>query len=40
VAPERSHKVENGGDGAMTVLMLQSVGEYDYLLLIDEAPQT
>ena len=39
VAPERPHKVENGGDGPLTVLVLQGVGEYDYLPLPEQTAQ-
>lgn len=39
VAPERPHKVENGGDGPLTVLVLQGVGEYDYLPLSEQTAQ-
>ncbi len=34
---ERPHMVENGGDGPLTVLVLQGVGEYDYLPLTETA---
>jgi mannose-6-phosphate isomerase-like protein (cupin superfamily) len=31
VAPRRPHLVTNGGDGPATFLVLQGVGEYDYV---------
>ncbi len=33
VAPGRPHLVTNGGDTSMTILVLQGVGEYDYVPL-------
>jgi quercetin dioxygenase-like cupin family protein len=34
VAPGRPHLVTNGGDRSMTILVLQGVGEYDYVPLV------
>ncbi len=34
VPPGRPHLVTNGGDGSMTILVLQGIGEYDYLPLV------
>ncbi|WP_193367331.1 cupin domain-containing protein [Pelagibius marinus] len=34
VPPGRPHLVTNGGDGSMTILVLQGVGEYDYVPLV------
>ena len=34
VAAGRPHLVTNGGDEAMTILVLQGVGEYDYVPLV------
>ena len=33
VEPRRPHLVTNGGDGSATFLVLQGVGEYDYVPL-------
>ena len=33
VRPRRPHLVTNGGDGSATFLVLQGVGEYDYVPL-------
>lgn len=33
VSPRRPHMVINGGDGSATFLVLQGVGEYDYVPL-------
>ncbi len=33
VAPGRPHHVTNGGETSMTILVLQGVGEYDYVPL-------
>jgi quercetin dioxygenase-like cupin family protein len=33
VAPRRPHLVTNGGDGSTTFLVLQGIGEYDYIPL-------
>lgn len=33
VRPRRPHMVTNGGDGSATFLVLQGVGEYDYVPL-------
>ncbi len=34
VPPGRPHLVTNAGDGSMTILVLQGVGEYDYVPLV------
>lgn len=34
VAPRRPHLVTNGGDDSVTFLVLQGVGEYDYVPLV------
>jgi len=34
VAPGRPHLVTNAGDGSMTILVLQGVGDYDYVPLV------
>ncbi|MDH3594531.1 MAG: cupin domain-containing protein [Rhodospirillales bacterium] len=34
VAPRRPHHVTNGGGGSTTFLVLQGVGEYDFVLLV------
>ena len=34
VRPERPHLVANGGDGSATFLVLQGIGEYDYVPLV------
>lgn len=34
VAPGRPHLVTNGGDSSATFLVLQGVGEYDYVPLV------
>lgn len=34
VAPGRPHLVTNGGEDALTILVLQGVGEYDYVPLV------
>ena len=34
VAPGRPHLVTNAGDTSMTILVLQGVGEYDYVPLV------
>lgn len=34
VAPGRPHLVTNDGDSSMTILVLQGVGEYDYVPLV------
>lgn len=34
VAPRRPHLVTNGGDGSATFLVLQGIGEYDYVPLV------
>ena len=33
VRPRRPHMVANGGDGSATFLVLQGIGEYDYVPL-------
>jgi len=35
VAPQRSHLVTNGGTTSATFLVLQGVGEYDYVPLLE-----
>ena len=34
VRPRRPHLVTNGGDGSATFLVLQGIGEYDYVPLV------
>ena len=34
VTPGRPHLVTNGGDRSMTILVLQGVGEYDFIPLV------
>jgi len=34
VAPRRPHMVTNGGDASATFLVLQGIGEYDYVPLV------
>lgn len=34
VPPRRPHLVTNGGDGSATFLVLQGIGEYDYVPLV------
>ena len=34
VAPRRAHLVTNGGDQSATFLVLQGIGEYDYVPLV------
>jgi quercetin dioxygenase-like cupin family protein len=34
VRPLRPHLVTNGGDGSVTFLVLQGIGEYDYVPLV------
>jgi mannose-6-phosphate isomerase-like protein (cupin superfamily) len=34
VRPGRPHLVTNGGDGSATFLVLQGIGEYDYVPLV------
>jgi quercetin dioxygenase-like cupin family protein len=34
VRPGRAHLVTNGGDGSATFLVLQGIGEYDYVPLV------
>ena len=33
-APGRPHLVTNGGDASLTFLIMQGVGEYDYVPLV------
>jgi hypothetical protein len=33
VGPRRPHLVANGGEGSATFLILQGIGEYDYIPL-------
>jgi quercetin dioxygenase-like cupin family protein len=35
VKPRRPHLVTNGGEGSATFLVLQGVGEYDYVPLVE-----
>jgi len=35
VAPRRPHLVTNGGDRSATFLVLQGIGEYDFVPLVD-----
>jgi quercetin dioxygenase-like cupin family protein len=37
VRPGRPHLVTNGGDGSATFLVLQGIGEYDYVPLASPA---
>lgn len=39
VAPRRPHLVTNGGDGSATFLVLQGIGEYDYIPLVQQASE-
>jgi mannose-6-phosphate isomerase-like protein (cupin superfamily) len=34
VGPRRPHMVRNGGDASATFLVLQGIGEYDYVQLV------
>lgn len=34
VQPRRAHLVTNGGEGSATFLVLQGIGEYDYVPLV------
>ncbi len=34
VKPRRPHLVANGGDGSATFLVLQGIGEYDFVPLV------
>ena len=36
VAPRRAHLVTNGGDDSATFLVLQGVGEYDFVPLVNK----
>ena len=35
VTPKRPHLVANGGDGSATFLVLQGIGEYDFVPLVE-----
>jgi quercetin dioxygenase-like cupin family protein len=35
VPPRRAHLVTNGGDGSATFLVLQGIGEYDFVPLLE-----
>jgi quercetin dioxygenase-like cupin family protein len=35
VAPRRPHLVTNGGDGSTTFMVLQGLGEYDFVPLVE-----
>ncbi len=39
VAPNRPHLVTNGGTGSVTFLVLQGIGQYDFVPLVDKAPR-
>ena len=39
VRPRRPHLVINGGDTSATFLVLQGIGEYDFVPLVATAPQ-
>jgi quercetin dioxygenase-like cupin family protein len=36
VQPRRTHLVVNGGDGSATFLVLQGIGEYDFVPLVEK----
>ena len=36
VTPRRPHLVVNGGDGSATFLVLQGIGEYDFVPLVEK----
>jgi mannose-6-phosphate isomerase-like protein (cupin superfamily) len=36
VAPRRPHLVTNGGSGSATFLVLQGIGEYDFVPLVEQ----
>jgi quercetin dioxygenase-like cupin family protein len=36
VKPRRPHLVVNGGDGSATFLVLQGIGEYDFVPLVEK----
>ncbi len=38
VAPRRPHLVTNGGDASATFLVLQGIGDYDFVPLVPEKP--
>ena len=38
VAPRRPHLVTNAGEGSATFLVLQGIGEYDFVPLLGERP--
>jgi len=40
VRPCRPHLVTNGGDGSATFLVLQGVGEYDYVPLVEQGGES
>ena len=37
VKPKRPHLVANGGDGSATFLVLQGIGEYDFVPLVEKS---
>ena len=37
VTPKRPHLVANGGDGSATFLVLQGIGEYDFVPLVEQS---
>ena len=37
VAPKRPHLVVNGGDASATFLVLQGIGEYDFVPLVEQS---
>lgn len=37
VKPRRPHLVVNGGDASATFLVLQGIGEYDFVPLVDKS---
>ena len=39
VKPRRPHLVTNGGDGSATFLVLQGIGEYDFVPLLERDAQ-
>ena len=39
VAPRRPHLVTNGGDGSATFLVLQGIGEYDFVPLVQKGAE-
>lgn len=38
VPPRRPHLVVNGGDTSATFLVLQGIGEYDFVPLVEKSP--